>query len=103
MVHWAPRFGRIFQLALCASLAPLAAHADTDACTLVTAAQVSAAVHVAVGEGTHMMATFVKTCTWTPTDSTRFIPRPRRRFSAMTSIQTAAERPSCPNTPQRPD
>jgi hypothetical protein len=83
MTHWAHRYGRMFQLALCASLAPLAAHADTDACTLVTAAQVSAAVHVAVGEGTHVMATFVKTCTWTPTGASS--------IKAVTvNVQTAA-------------
>jgi hypothetical protein len=83
MNQWAHRYGRMFQLALCASLAPLAAHADTDACTLVTAAQVSAAVHVAVGEGTHIMATFVKTCTWTPTASSN--------IKAVTvNVQTAA-------------
>ena len=83
MNQWAHRYGRMFQLALCASLAPLAAHADTDACTLVTAAQVSAAVHVAVGEGTHMAATFVKTCTWTPTASSS--------IKAVTvNVQTAA-------------
>jgi hypothetical protein len=83
MKHWAHRYTRMFQLALCAALAPLAAHADTDACTLVTAAQVSAAVHVAVGAGTHMMATFVKTCTWTPTTSSG--------IKAVTvNVQTAA-------------
>jgi hypothetical protein len=83
MNQWVHRYGRMFQLALCASLAPLAAHADTDACTLVTAAQVSAAVHVAVGEGTHVMATFVKTCTWTPTASSS--------IKAVTvNVQTAA-------------
>ncbi len=69
MNQWPQRYGRMFQLALCAALVPFAANADTDACTLVTAAQISAAVHVPVGEGTHLMATFVKTCTWTPTAS----------------------------------
>jgi hypothetical protein len=49
--------------------APMLARADTDACTLVSAEQVSAAVHVPVGAGTHVMASFVKTCTWTPTAS----------------------------------
>jgi hypothetical protein len=79
----AHRCGRMSQLALCASLAPLAAHADTDACTLVTAAQVSAAVHVAVGEGTHLVATFLKTCTWTPTATSS--------IKAVTvNVQTAA-------------
>jgi hypothetical protein len=43
-----------------------AAHADTDACTLLTPAQVGAAAGVAVGNGTHVTPTFVKTCTWTP-------------------------------------
>ena len=51
------------------SLAPLAAHAETDACTLATAAQVSAAINGAVGAGTHVTPTFVATCTWTPTVS----------------------------------
>lgn len=52
----------------CATLAaaiPSPARSDTDACTLVTAAQVSAAVGFSVGEGKHVMPTFVKTCTWT--------------------------------------
>ena len=40
------------------------ARADTDACTLLTAAQVSASVGFAVGQGTHVTPTFVKTCTW---------------------------------------
>jgi hypothetical protein len=48
--------------ALTASLLP--AKADTDACTLLTPAQVSAAVGFAVGQGTHVTPTFVKTCTW---------------------------------------
>jgi len=69
MNPWSSRCRRIFELALCAPLWPLAAHADTDACTLVTAAQVSAAIHVAVGAGTHVTPTFVKTCTWMPTAS----------------------------------
>ncbi len=69
MNRWCCRGWRTFRLGLCASLAPLAAHAETDACTLVTPAQVSAAIHVAVGAGTHVMPTFVKTCTWTPTVS----------------------------------
>jgi hypothetical protein len=55
--------------ALCASLAPLAAHAETDACTLATPAQIGAAIRVAVGTGTHVTPTFIKTCTWTPTVS----------------------------------
>ena len=72
-----------FWLALCGLLAPLAAHAETDACTLVTAAQVSAAIHVAVGEGTHVTPTFVKTCTWTPTASSSI-------RAVTVNLQTAA-------------
>jgi hypothetical protein len=63
------RGGHLLGLALCASLAPLAAHADTDACTLITPAQVGAAIHGTVGAGTHVTPTFVKTCTWTPVGS----------------------------------
>jgi hypothetical protein len=69
MNRWACGRWRLFPLAVCAAQAPLAAHADTDACTLITASQVSAAVHVTVGDGTHVVSTFVKTCTWTPTVS----------------------------------
>lgn len=45
---------------------PSAAHADTDACTLLAPTQVGAAVGAAVGEGAHVTPTYVKTCTWTP-------------------------------------
>ena len=69
MSRWCCSGRSALWLCLCASLAPLAARAETDACTLVTAAQVGAAIHVAVGAGTHVMPTFVKTCTWTPTAS----------------------------------
>ena len=41
-----------------------AASAETDACSLVTAAQVSAAVGFQVGEGKHVTPNFLKTCTW---------------------------------------
>lgn len=51
---------------LCAAAMPSAARADTDACKLLTAAQVGAAVGVPVGAGTHVTPTYVKTCTWTP-------------------------------------
>ncbi len=40
---------------------------ETDACSLVTAAQVSAAVGFQVGDGKHVTPTFVKTCSWTGT------------------------------------
>ena len=52
-----------FSLALSVAAAP--AKADTDACTLATAAQVSAAVGFTVANGTHVTPSFVKTCTWT--------------------------------------
>lgn len=41
------------------------AKAETDACALLTAAQVSASAGFPVGAGTHVTPTFVKTCTWT--------------------------------------
>ena len=43
--------------------------ADADACALLTAAQVSAAVGFRVTEGKHVTPTFVKTCTWTGSNS----------------------------------
>ena len=46
----------------------IAADAD-DACALVTAGQVSAAVGVAVGNGTYVTPTFKKTCTWVVSDA----------------------------------
>jgi hypothetical protein len=36
----------------------------TEACTVLTAAQVSSALGSSVGEGTYIMPTFKKTCTW---------------------------------------
>lgn len=83
MNRWGYLGWRRFPVALCASLAPLAAYADTDACTLVTDAQVSAAIRVAVGAGTHVTPTFVKTCTWTPTASSSI-------RAATVNLQTAA-------------
>jgi len=49
---------------LCAATMPSAARADTDACTLLTPAQVGAAVGVSVADGKHVTPTYVKTCTW---------------------------------------
>jgi hypothetical protein len=43
-----------------------AAIAETDSCTLLTSAQVGAAVGVPVGDGQHVTTTSLKTCTWTP-------------------------------------
>ena len=70
-------------LALLAAAIPSMALADTDACTLLTAAQVGTAVGVPVGNGTHVTPTFVKTCTWTPSA--------KSAISAVTlNMQTAA-------------
>ena len=43
---------------------PASAQADRDACTLLTPAEVGAAVGVAVTAGSHVTPTYVKTCTW---------------------------------------
>ena len=67
----------------CMASLPLIAHAETDACTLLTPAQVAAAVGGAVGDGTHVTATFVKTCTWTPSGKSRVV-------SVTLNVQTAA-------------
>ena len=67
----------------CFALAAGAAHADTDACTLLTPAQVGAAAGVPVGVGTHVTPTFVKTCTWTP-------PAGSRIASITLNVQTAS-------------
>jgi hypothetical protein len=67
----------------CAALLPLMAHAETDACTLVTPAQVAAAVGEAVSAGAHVTPTFVKTCTWTPSGKTKL-------GSVTLNLQTAA-------------
>jgi hypothetical protein len=42
-----------------------AAPPSGDACSLLTMAQVSAALGVLVGDGTYITPTFKKTCTWT--------------------------------------
>jgi hypothetical protein len=69
--------------ALCAALPSTAIAADNDACDFLTSAQVSAAVGVAVGQGTHVTPSFVKTCTWAPAD--------KSKVSAVTlNLQTAA-------------
>ena len=83
MYQWCRRGWRTVWLGICASLAPFAAHAETDACTLVTPAEIGAAIHVAVGDGTHVMPTFLKTCTWTPTVSSSI-------RAVTVNLQTAA-------------
>ncbi|MCK9537616.1 hypothetical protein [Dokdonella sp.] len=62
---------RITHAILCASLVlgtivPFAANAETDACTLLTPAQVAKTIGVPVAAGKHVTPTFMKTCTWTP-------------------------------------
>lgn len=65
-----------------AATLPVIAHAETDACTLLTPAQVGA-VAGAVGDGAHVTPNFVKTCTWSPSD--------KSKVSAVTlNLQTAA-------------
>ena len=54
---------------LCVAALPSAARAETDACTLLTPAQVSVAVGFTVTAGTHVMPTYVATCTWTGSNS----------------------------------
>jgi hypothetical protein len=53
-----------FPLCLCAAALPSAAHADTDACTMLTQAEVASAVGVPVAAGAHVTPTYVRTCTW---------------------------------------
>lgn len=65
-------------LLACAATAPSAGAApDTDACLLVTQAQLSAALGVSMAAGTHTTPTYVKTCTWSPsggaTKSLKFV------------------------------
>jgi hypothetical protein len=69
--------------AWCVAALPLIAHAETDACTLLTPAQVGAVVGGAVSDGTHVTPTFVKTCTWTPSGKSKVA-------SVTLNLQTAA-------------
>lgn len=57
---------RLAVLGWVVAMLPMAARADVDACKLLTAAQVGAAIGEAVGNGAYVTPTFVKTCTWTP-------------------------------------
>ncbi len=50
-----------------ATARPASAASPDDACSLVTEAQVSAAVGVPMGAGSHVTPTYLKTCTWAPT------------------------------------
>jgi len=51
---------------LCTAALPSAARADTDACTLLTPAQVGETVGVSVADGKHVTSSYVRTCTWSP-------------------------------------
>jgi hypothetical protein len=53
--------------------APPASAAPDDACSLLTQAQVTSVVGVAVGAGEHVMPTYLKTCTWTATGAAQGI------------------------------
>ena len=59
------------------------AHAETDACTVLTQAQVAAAVGETVSAGAHVTPTFVKTCTWSPSGKTKLV-------AVTLNLQTAA-------------
>jgi hypothetical protein len=70
-------------LSWCVAALPLTAHAETDACTLLTSAQVGAAAGGAFGDGKHVTPTFARTCTWTPSG--------KSKVGAVTlNLQTAA-------------
>jgi len=60
------RLGALCAASFCliAATMPSAARADTDACTILTPAQIGAAVGVPVSDGKHVTPTYVKTCTW---------------------------------------
>ena len=58
-----------FQLAFDTTGSSASAATADDACALLTAAQVGAALGAAVGQGTYVTPTFHKTCTWTATTS----------------------------------
>jgi len=56
-------------IALATTLASAAAEPSNDACSLVTQSQVSAALGVSMGSGSHVTPTFLRTCTWNPSGS----------------------------------
>ena len=57
---------RIMASALIVAAPPaLAAATPTDACAVLTSAQVTSAVGTSVGAGTYVTPTFTQTCTWT--------------------------------------
>jgi len=58
------RWAALFSGVVLAATVPAVAAPPTDACALLTAAQVSSAVGTTVGEGKNMGGGFTKTCTW---------------------------------------
>jgi hypothetical protein len=57
----------IFIAVVCAALPPAASAAPpTDACALLSTAQLSAALGVPMDAGTYVTPGFLRTCTWTP-------------------------------------
>jgi hypothetical protein len=59
----------LWGLPLLAAALPSIAFADTDACALLTPAEIGSAVGVPVTAGSHVTPTYVKTCTWNPASS----------------------------------
>jgi hypothetical protein len=47
----------------------VSAQADTDACTMLTQAEIGTALGVPVAPGSHVTPTYVKTCVWNPAAS----------------------------------
>ena len=75
--------GAVFVFAMCSSQSACAAP-SADACALLTQAQVKAVLAVAVGAGSHMPPTYLKTCTWAPAGG------PTNLFKYLTlSLQSA--------------
>ena len=68
----------------------------TDACSLLTAAQVSSALGSTVGQGTYVMPNFKETCTWTiPTGGAVTLQlQTLQFFNAGKSALASAERTS---------
>lgn len=68
-MHSKTGFGAIIAaiIFVAAAAAPSAAAAPpTDACPLLTAAEISAVVGVSVAAGTHITPTYLKSCQWEP-------------------------------------
>jgi hypothetical protein len=76
----------IFAFATPASAAP-----SEDACALITAAQVTSIVGVAVGNGTHVTPTYVKTCTWTPSGGAKGLSAVTVSYQPATSFAGARQ------------